>query len=186
MIRLFLVGFMGSGKTTLGRALSKDLSLTFIDMDQYIEGRFHRTVSQLFSERGEEGFRKLERNMLHEICEVEDVVVATGGGVPCFFDNMQYMNERGVTVWLNVPPSVIHTRLLISRSKRPLVAAMPEEELLGYIVSSLAEREPYYSRAACVFDGSLLENREQIVKSVARFKKEVIDVYFPKKEEEKE
>ena len=175
MIRLFLIGYMCSGKTTLGRALARDLGLDFIDMDQYIEGRFHRTVSQLFSERGEEGFRQLERAMLHEICEIEDVIVATGGGAPCFFDNMEYLNAHGVTVWLQATPDVLRTRLLLSRNKRPLAASIPEDELYDFIVSALAAREPFYSRATYVFDGSKLEDRAQISQSVALFKQEIIE-----------
>lgn len=176
MTRIFLVGFMASGKTTLGRALARSLGLTFIDLDLYIEGRFHRTIAQLFDERGESGFRELERSMLHEVCEMENVIIASGGGTPCFFDNMDYMNACGTCVWLKVPPEVIRTRLLINRQKRPLVSSMPEEELPGYIAAALARREPFYSRAKFVFDGSMLEDRTQIGQSVDRFRKEVLGV----------
>ena len=88
MTRILLIGFMAAGKTTLGKALARDLGLQFIDLDHYIENRFHCTVAQLFTERGEEGFRQIERTMLHEVAEFEDVIIATGGGTPCFFDNM--------------------------------------------------------------------------------------------------
>ena len=96
MTRIFLIGYMGAGKTTLGKAFSRELGLTFIDLDWYIEERFHKTVQQLFSERGEQGFRELEQKMLHEVAEFEDVVISAGGGTPCFFDNMDYMNACGV------------------------------------------------------------------------------------------
>ena len=95
---------MGAGKTTLGKAFAREMSLNFIDLDWFIEERFHKTVQQLFLERGEDGFRELERKMLHEVAEFEDVVVSTGGGTPCFFDNMEYMNDCGDTVFLDVEP----------------------------------------------------------------------------------
>lgn len=103
MKRIFLIGYMGSGKTTLGKAFARAMQLQFIDLDWYIEERFHKTVQELFAERGEEGFREVERNMLHEAGEFENVVIAAGGGTPCFFDNIDYMNRVGDTVfWMSV------------------------------------------------------------------------------------
>ena len=116
MIRIFLTGYMGAGKTTLGKAFAREQGLSFIDLDWYIEGRYHKSIPQLFAERGEEGFRTLERNMLHEAGEFEDVVISTGGGTPCFFDNMDYMNSHGQTVFLDVCPDVLFRRL---RALRP-------------------------------------------------------------------
>lgn len=95
MVRIFLTGYMGAGKTTLGKAFARKLNIPFIDLDWYIEERFHKTVGELFTERGEAGFRELERNMLHEVAEFENVVISTGGGAPCFFDNMEFMNRTG-------------------------------------------------------------------------------------------
>ena len=92
MVRIFLTGYMGAGKTTLGKAFARQMDIPFVDLDWYIEERFHKTVGELFTERGETGFRKLERNMLHEVAEFENVVISTGGGAPCFFDNMEFMN----------------------------------------------------------------------------------------------
>ena len=100
---IFLIGYMGTGKSTLGRAVARLGDIRFIDLDHYIEGRFHRSVSQLFEERGEDGFRKVEQAMLHEVGEFEDVIIACGGGTPCFFDNMDYMNSRGLTILLEAP-----------------------------------------------------------------------------------
>lgn len=104
MVRIFLTGYMGAGKTTLGKAFARKLNIPFIDLDWYIEERFHKTVGELFTERGEAGFRELERNMLHEVAEFENVVISTGGGAPCFYDNMEFMNRTGKTVFLNVHP----------------------------------------------------------------------------------
>ena len=95
MVRIFLTGYMGAGKTTLGKAFARRMDISFIDLDWYIEERFHKTVGELFTERGETGFRELERNMLHEVAEFENVVISTGGGTPCFFDNMDFMNQIG-------------------------------------------------------------------------------------------
>ena len=101
---------MGSGKTTLGKAYSQACGLEFIDLDWYVEGRMHKTINELFAEKGEQGFREIERAMLHEVGEFENVVIACGGGTPCFFDNMPYMNSVGTTVFLDVNPiSVLRT-----------------------------------------------------------------------------
>ena len=104
MVRIFLTGYMGAGKTTLGKAFARKMNVPFVDLDWYIEERFHKTVGELFTERGETGFRELERNMLHEVAEFENVVISTGGGAPCFFDNMEFMNRVGKTVfWMFIP-----------------------------------------------------------------------------------
>ena len=134
MKRIFLIGYMGSGKTTLGRAFSKEQKLTFIDLDWYIEERFHKTIQQIFAERGENGFRELERRMLHEVADFEDVVIAAGGGTPCFFDNMDFMNEHGVTVLLEAKPSTLFNRLKVAKSQRPLLANKSDEELMTFSV----------------------------------------------------
>ncbi len=174
MTRILLVGFMAAGKTTLGKALAKDLGLQFVDLDLYIESRYHATVSQIFAERGEEGFRQIERNMLHEVAEFEDVIIATGGGTPCFFDNMEYMNAQGTTVFLDASVDVIFTRLTIARTQRPLAAGKTDEELRSYITETLNRRLPYYSRATHSFCANQLENVKQISESVERFKEEIL------------
>ncbi len=169
MKRILLVGFMAAGKTTLGKALAKEMGLQFIDLDHYIENRYRCTVSQLFVQRGEEAFRQIERNMLHEVAEFEDVVIATGGGTPCFFDNMDYMNTQGVTVFLDASVDVIYTRLTIARVQRPLVAGKSAEELRTYIAEMLGRRMPYYSRATHTFCADRLENAAQVSDSVRLF-----------------
>ena len=173
MTRLFLIGFMAAGKTTLGKALARDLGLQFIDLDHYIENRYCCTVSQLFAERGEESFRRIERNLLHEVAEFEDVVISTGGGTPCFFDNMEYMNSMGTTVFLEAAVDVIHTRLTIARVQRPLVKGKTAEELRRYITDMLTQRLPYYTQAQRTFCANHLENTEQVNQSVKQFKEEL-------------
>lgn len=170
MKRIFLIGYMGSGKTTLGRAYSKDQGLTFIDLDWYIEERFHKTVQQIFAERGEEGFREIERRMLHEVADFEDVVIAAGGGTPCFYDNMDFMNERGVTVLLQAQPSTLFNRLKVAKSQRPLLADKSDDELMAFIMAGLQKRQVFYSKAQYVFASDELESQKQIVDSIQRLK----------------
>lgn len=167
---------MGSGKTTLGRALAHDMHLSFIDLDSYLESRFRKSVRELFAERGEEGFRLLERNMLHEVAEFEDVIVATGGGTPCHFDNMDYMNALGLTVHLAASPEVLYTRLTISHTQRPLLAGKSGDTLRAYIADMLALRAPFYTQAHCTFCADELEDRTQVARSVARFRQEILSL----------
>ena len=170
MIRIFLIGYMGAGKTTLGKAFARAMGLTFVDLDWYIEERFHKTVSQIFTERGEEGFRELEKRMLHEASDFENVVISVGGGTPCFFDNMEYMNQVGETVFLDVDNKVLFRRLKVAKHQRPLLANKTDEELMTFIQEALEKRLPYYTKAKYVFNGELLENRRQIQQSVERLK----------------
>lgn len=170
MVRIFLTGYMGAGKTTLGKAFARELGLSFIDLDWYVEERFHQTISQLFAERGEAGFRRLERNMLHEVGDFENVVVSTGGGTPCFFDNMDYMNAQGQTVFLDVDEDTLFRRLRVATSQRPILQGKSEAELRTFIREALAMRMPYYAQARYRFDGSRLESREQISESVERLR----------------
>lgn len=170
MIRIFLTGYMGAGKTTLGKALARHLRVAFIDLDWYIEERFHKTVGELFAERGETGFRELERNMLHEAGEFEDVVISTGGGAPCFFDNMDYMNRTGQTVFLDVRPGVLFRRLRVAKQQRPILQGKKDDELLAFIEEALARRAPFYTQARYRFCADELEDRDQIEASVVRLR----------------
>ena len=166
MKRIFLIGYMGSGKTTLGRAFAKSAGLSFIDLDWYIEERTHRTVSQLFQEEGEEGFRRLEHRMLHEVSEFEDVVIACGGGTPCYFDNMDFMIQSGITVYLDASQNVLFKRLKIASANRPLVKGKTDDELRDIIAKGLETRMPWYSKARLRMDASRLESRHQIAESI--------------------
>ena len=129
MKRIFLIGYMGAGKTTVGKVLSQQLGLSFIDLDHYIEGRYHKTVGQLFAERGEEAFRDIERRMLREVAAFENVLVSTGGGAPCFFDNIEFMNEAGQTVYLKVSVEELAKRLELCKSTRPILKGRSGDEL---------------------------------------------------------
>ncbi len=171
MIRIFLTGYMGSGKTTLGKAFARRLGVPFVDLDWYIEERFHKTISELFKERGEASFRELERDMLHEVAEFEDVVISTGGGTPCFFDNMDYMNACGTTVFLDVHPDILHRRLRAATRQRPILQGKTDEELHTFILDALSLRAPHYRKARFRFDGGKLESHGQIAESVEKLGK---------------
>ena len=162
MRRYFLTGYMGAGKTTLGKLVAREMGLSFIDLDHYIENRFHKSVSAIFAERGEAGFRKLERDMLIEVAAFEDVIISTGGGTPCFFDNMELMKQAGTVVYLSTRPEVLFERLRVARAARPVIAGKTDDELLDFIRTNLARREPFYSQATLTFDANRLESRAQI------------------------
>ena len=170
MTRIFLIGYMGAGKTTLGKAFARAMGLTFIDLDWYIEERFHKTIRELFTERGEEAFRDLERRMLHEVAEFEDVVISVGGGTPCFFDNVDYMNAAGQTVFLDVDIQVLFRRLKVAKQQRPLLDGKSDDELMLFIQDDLQKRLPFYTKARYTFNGEKLEDRRQIQQSVERLK----------------
>ena len=171
MIRIILIGYMGAGKTTLGKRLSKELGLPFFDLDWYIENRFCKTVSELFAQRGEEGFRKIEQSMLHEVAEFEDVIISAGGGTPCFFDNMEYMNRQADTVYLKASAEVLARHLKMGKQKRPLLAGKSDEELAEFINESLRQREPYYTQAKYTFDVTLLNSAQRIENAIHELRK---------------
>ena len=173
MTRIILVGYMGSGKTTVGRQLALALGVSFYDLDWYIEMRYRRSVAQIFRESGEEVFREMERNMLHEAAEFENVVLSCGGGTPCFFDNMQYMNSLADTVYLKACPEVLAAHLKMARVERPLIKGKTEDELLAYIRESLAAREPFYAQAKHTLDVNLLDNYDKIATSVRLLREEL-------------
>ena len=170
MTRIFLIGYMGAGKTTLGKAFARALGLTFVDLDWYIESRMRKTVSQIFAEKGEEGFRKIEYNMLHEVAEFEDVIISCGGGTPCFFDNMDYLNEQGDVVYLKASPETLYKHLLMAKVERPLLKGKSTEELIAYITEHLKEREPFYEKARHTLDVNVLDDYDKIKISVQQLR----------------
>jgi shikimate kinase len=138
---------MGCGKSTLGRRLSEHLNLQFVDMDHYIEERNLKTIPQIFEQEGETEFRNKERRALEELSEFTDIVIATGGGAPCFFDNIGLMNRSGKTVYLNIDPVILADRLLKSKTERPLIKGKSREELVAFIDETLKKRNEFYKQA---------------------------------------
>lgn len=153
---------MGAGKTTIGKALADTLGIPFYDLDWYIETRMHRSVKQIFDESGEEGFRRIEHNMLHEVAEFENVVISCGGGTPCFYDNIDYMNSQAQVVYLKATPDVLFEHLQMGRSVRPLLLNKTPDEVKVFIKEQLAHREQFYSKAHYTLDVNLLDNFEKI------------------------
>lgn len=169
---LYIIGYMGCGKTTFGRALSEATGIRFIDLDHLIEERHNATVREIFDTKGEAEFRRIERDMLRETAELEDVIVSCGGGTPCFFDNVAFMNEHGTTLWLEATHECLFSRLVRKREKRPLLAGRTDDEIRDIISSQLEARSPFYSQAAIRWQGDSLEDRRQINDNVADFLKE--------------
>lgn len=162
---IFLIGYMAAGKTTLGRYAAKEMGREFIDLDRYIEARYRKSIADIFATDGESRFREIERNMLHEVGEFDNVLVATGGGTPCFFDNMAYMNSRGVAVFLSCPVETICRRIKVSKVKRPLLLSLDDETLACRVGEMLAARMPFYKQAAHTFDSSLYETRAALAEA---------------------
>ncbi len=154
---------MGAGKTTLGRVLAREMGLTFYDLDDYIEERFHKTIPAIFEESGEAGFRDVERRMLHEVAEFEDVVISCGGGTPCFFDNMEYLNSKGETFYLKATPEVLKAHLMMGKTQRPLIKGKSPEELIEYIRQALQERSPFYEKAKHTLELDVIHTNEDIL-----------------------
>jgi shikimate kinase len=153
-MNIFLLGFMGSGKTTIGKLLAAKMKYKFVDLDSEIESAQGLEISQIFSKIGEQPFREMERDTLAEIIGKDNQIVSVGGGLPCFHNNMGTMNGNGKTVYLKMSPGAILSRLLqlpqASRASRPLIANKTNDELSEYIKSTLLKREPFYNQAKIV------------------------------------
>jgi shikimate kinase len=147
LTRIFLTGYMGAGKTTLGKVLSRKMKLSYIDTDHYIENRYHKKVSDIFATEGETRFREMEHRMLCEVSEFEDIVISTGGGLPCFYDNMEIMNRKGMTVYLDVSAEELAARLQASKTMRPVLQHRSGRELMDFIRENLDKRRPFYEQA---------------------------------------
>ena len=170
MKRVFLVGYMGVGKTTIGKLLSKELDVEFIDLDKYIENRYRKTIQEIFAQKGEAKFRVIEREMLREVATFQDVLISTGGGTPCFFNNMDVMNQLGVTVFIKASVDQLMSRLLASKNVRPIIHNKTPEELKEFVTKHLAEREVYYSKAKLTYPTEQLESKGQIDETIKGIK----------------
>jgi len=152
-MKIFLIGFMGSGKTYWGKQLSEKLKLPFFDLDEQMESSEGKTINQLFAENGEEYFRLLEKDTLHIITEShESFIMATGGGTPCYFNNIDYMNKAGTTVWVNTPVEVLYERLAKEKVNRPLLKNLDDTQIKGFILKKFSDRKIYYEQAEILMD----------------------------------
>lgn len=152
-MKIFLIGFMGCGKTHWGKELSHKLALPFFDLDGIIEEQEERTVNQIFEEEGEEFFRLLEKSALHLITESHDsFVMACGGGTPCFYNNIDFMKSQGVTVWINCSIDCLHSRLVKEKASRPLIKDLSDDGLHSYIVKKFSDRSIFYQQASVILN----------------------------------
>ncbi|MDE6580964.1 MAG: shikimate kinase [Duncaniella sp.] len=166
---IFLIGYMCSGKTTLGRALEQVADVTYIDLDDMIVEEQGMSVSDIFASRGEEVFRSLEADALARIARLENVVVGCGGGTACRTANMELMNGCGTTVLLEACRDRLLRRLLEGRAGRPLIASLSDAEVERAMERGLAQRKVHYERARCRFDSSLLETPDEVAATVELF-----------------
>ena len=169
-MRIYLVGYMGCGKSTIGRKVAEILRISFVDLDKYIEERYFKTVPAIFAEEGEERFREKERISLLEVSQFENVVVGTGGGAPCFFDNMEVMNNNGVTVYIAPDTEVLAARLLKSKTERPLIVGKSHEELISFINTALLKRAPFYEKAKIIIRGENNLDPQLVIDKISRLK----------------
>lgn len=147
-MKVILIGFMGSGKSTMGKRIAKLLNVPFIDSDKEIECRTEKSIPELFELVGEAGFRELEKELIQKLAQKQDFVLATGGGMPCFNDNIDKLNELGETVYLKHSSNELTKRLInAKKTVRPLIQGKTSEELLEFITSTLETREVYYQQA---------------------------------------
>ncbi len=170
---VFLIGYMGCGKTTLGEELARQMQCRFIDLDEYIEARQGMSIVEIFDEMGENRFRELETEALQEVATMSDVIVSCGGGTPCHGDNMVLMNQSGTTIWLTTSPERITARLLLpeEKSKRPKINNLLPDDVLPLVQEELQARSPYYAQAQLQFDSTDIETAEATERTARRLAK---------------
>jgi len=161
-MRIFLIGFMGCGKSTIGKKLGNTLSCKFIDLDKYIERKTGESIQQIFKEKEEKYFRVLETESLMEICKSDNLVIATGGGTPCFFDNMQRILDKGICIYLKMEANNLAKRLSKEKSKRPLIENLTEKYLVNFIRKKLVEREVFYNKANHIIQAKNISEKDII------------------------
>jgi shikimate kinase len=149
-MRIYLLGYMGSGKSTIGRMLATSLGISWIDLDDEFELRYKIAIADFFSKYGEKAFRELEQKLLAEFSLVNDIVVSTGGGSPCFYNNMNLILNTGYAIYLEADPALILSRIELSSRKRPLFQQMNEDDLTKNIEQHLESRKPFYEKANLV------------------------------------
>lgn len=155
-MKIYLLGYMGCGKTTAGKQLAEKLGYSFIDLDDVLEANQGRTISDIFAADGEQAFREIEKETLHSTFNLDDAVIATGGGAPCFFDNVDQMNEHGVTIYVDMTAQELVDRLAGQIEHRPILNGKSNEGLLQFIGEALDKRNPFYRKAKLSVEGLTL------------------------------
>ena len=165
MAKIFLTGYMGSGKSTVGKKLASKLDYEFIDLDKFIETEYQQTIPQIFSTKGENEFRAMEHNALKKLIDKNNLIIACGGGTPCYYNNMELMNNNGITVYLKMSADALVNRLVNAKDKRPLIANKTEPELRKFVNRQLEKREDNYHQAQYIVKGKDL-NVDELVSFV--------------------
>ena len=150
---IYIIGFMGSGKTTAGKKLASLLGWTFIDLDKKIEEHTGKTIPEIFSQNGEDYFRNIEKHLLRNFKSSKNILISTGGGTPCYSDNMDFMLETGLTLYLKLTPAELKSRLSESKGERPLIKDLEKTKLQSFIEEKLADREKWYDRSDITVEG---------------------------------
>ena len=166
MNRVFLIGYMCAGKTTIGTSLAQKLGYRFIDLDQYIEQWEGKSVSAIFADKGEAYFRQIEHKALTDMFGQDNIVVATGGGTPCQGNNMALMNQNGITVFLNPSLEELTARLAIGKHTRPLLKDKTDAEMRHFIEQMMQQRLPYYNQAKYTCSGNLETGATEILEQI--------------------
>lgn len=164
--RVYLIGYMGCGKSTIGKQLADRMGMQFIDLDYFIENRYHKSIGDIFEEKGEEVFRLIEQQALAEVSHFENVIISTGGGSPCFFDNIRVMNETGISIYLKSDEETLATHLMLNQNKRPLVKGKNKEDLKSFIAKNLNQRDTYYNQATYIHHTGYLGTAKDIDSTV--------------------
>ncbi len=152
-MRIYLLGYMGSGKTTVGKKLARLLQFEFLDMDEVFEERYHIQVADFFEKYDEQAFREIESNLIKETEEKKNVVISTGGGAPCFNENLDWMKSSGITVYLQMSVAALFNRLSNAKRIRPLLKNLNDDELNDFISKQLIERGKFYNQAQIIING---------------------------------
>ncbi|MAW64832.1 MAG: shikimate kinase [Flavobacteriales bacterium] len=166
--KIFLIGFMGCGKSTLGRKIANQMGWTFVDLDEYIEKKEGKSIPLIFKEYGETYFRKLETKYLKELIKLKLCVISCGGGTPCFNKNIEIITSEGASVYIKLSPTVLLGRLKQEKEHRPLIADMVDSKLFTYIQKKLNERKMFYEKAEFTFNAES-ETEESIMKRIHKF-----------------
>ena len=162
-MKVFLIGFMGCGKTHWGKLLSEKLKIPFFDLDSKIAEQEDQSIAEIFEQKGEEYFRLMERDVLQLITESHDsFIMATGGGTPCFYNNIDYLKKKGLVVWLNCATNTLHARLKKEKTSRPLISEKGDDELREFIVRKYSSRKIYYQQANLILQDEQITLEELV------------------------
>ncbi|MGB0863928.1 MAG: shikimate kinase [Saprospiraceae bacterium] len=150
--RIFLLGFMGCGKSYWGTQIANELGLKWIDLDEYIENKTSKTIKEIFEKEGETTFRKIEKEALEEMALFNNVVISLGGGTPCFFENMEFIKRSGISFYLKTDSKTLVHRLQSEKIKRPLLAQLSDAALFNFIENKVNKRSVFYEKAAFIIN----------------------------------